>query len=62
MTTRPAAPASPNDPVATGPVAPVPSTTGGRPWLWVVWALVVFVVANVVALMICLAHPPVLLR
>jgi hypothetical protein len=43
----------------------VPSTSpaaGGRPWLWVVLALALFVAANAVALGICLAHPPVLMR
>lgn len=38
------------------------SASASRPWLWVVLALVLFVAANVVALGICLTHPPVVLR
>lgn len=38
-----------------------PAASAGRPWLWVVVALALFVAASVVALAICITHPQVLL-
>jgi len=34
----------------------------GRPWLWVVFALGLFVAGNIVAIAICVTHPQVMLR